>query len=125
MKKDVKFISDLMKDYKAERIKNLLKKIWISEFHRFCMTRLGGTSQLFMNDLLKFESDCMTLQIIYNSIGNSQLSGANTKYTERAKYINKYFTKRNLPSYLMNDIKKWFRDNSEKLKEVKIDEMEL
>ena len=28
-KKDVKFISDLMKDFKAEKIKNLLKKIWL------------------------------------------------------------------------------------------------
>ena len=44
MKKDVKFISDLMKDFKAERIKNLLKKIWISEFHKFCMNNLNGTS---------------------------------------------------------------------------------
>ena len=61
MKKDVKFISDLMKDFKAERIKNLLKKIWISEFHKFCMGTLNGTSQIYMDDLLKFESDCMTL----------------------------------------------------------------
>jgi hypothetical protein len=37
MKKDVKFISDLMKDFKAEKIKNLLKKIWIIEFHKYCM----------------------------------------------------------------------------------------
>jgi hypothetical protein len=37
MKKDSKFISDLMKDFKAEKIKNLLKKIWLMEFHKFCM----------------------------------------------------------------------------------------
>ena len=61
MKKDAKFISDLMKDFKAEKIKNLLKKIWISEFHKFCMANLNGTSQIYMDDLLKFESDCMTL----------------------------------------------------------------
>lgn len=36
-KKDVGFISKLMQDFKAERIKNLLKKVWISDFHRFCM----------------------------------------------------------------------------------------
>lgn len=28
-KKDFKFIADLMKDFKAEKIKNLLKKIWL------------------------------------------------------------------------------------------------
>jgi len=44
MKKDSKFISDLMKDFKAEKIKNLLKKIWISEFHQYCMKNLNGTS---------------------------------------------------------------------------------
>ena len=88
MKKDVKFISDLMKDFKAERIKNLLKKIWISEFHKFCMNNLNGTSQLFMDDLLKFESDCMTLQIIYNSIDIKGLSDAKGRQGERKKYIN-------------------------------------
>jgi len=60
-KKDVKFVSDLMKDFKAEKIKNLLKKIWINEFHKYCMENLNGNSQLFMDDLLKFESDCMTI----------------------------------------------------------------
>ena len=29
IKKDARFISDLMKDFKAEKIKNLLKKIWV------------------------------------------------------------------------------------------------
>ena len=61
MKKDSKFIADLMKDFKAEKIKNLLKKIWISEFHRYCMANLNDTSKAMMDDLLKFESDCMTI----------------------------------------------------------------
>lgn len=60
-KKDSKFISDLMKDFKAEKIKNLLKKIWIMEFHKFCMEHLPDTSKTVMDDLLKFESDCMTI----------------------------------------------------------------
>lgn len=60
-KKDVKFISDLMKDFKAEKIKNLLKKIWITEFHKYCMNNLGDVSKNVLDDLLKFESDCMTL----------------------------------------------------------------
>ena len=60
-KKDSKFISDLMKDFKAEKIKNLLKKIWICEFHNYCMEHLTDTSKEVMDDLLKFESDCMTI----------------------------------------------------------------
>lgn len=61
LKKDAKLISDLMKDFKAEKIKNLLKKIWISEFHKYCMTQLNDTTKTIMDDLLKFESDCMTI----------------------------------------------------------------
>ena len=88
IKKDSKFISDLMKDFKAEKIKNLLKKIWISEFHHYCMENLNGTSKLVMDDLLKFESDCMTIQIIYNSIDIKGLSDAKGREGERKKYIN-------------------------------------
>ena len=44
IKKDARFISDLMKDYKAEKIKSMLKKIWISEFHKYCMANLNSTS---------------------------------------------------------------------------------
>mmetsp|Transcript_39379 Transcript_39379/g.37854 ORF Transcript_39379/g.37854 Transcript_39379/m.37854 type:complete len:341 (+) Transcript_39379:241-1263(+) len=87
-KKDVKFISDLMKDFKAEKIKNLLKKIWITEFHKYCMENLSDVSQAVMDDLLKFESDCMTIQIIYNSIDIKGLSDARGREGERKKYIN-------------------------------------
>ena len=112
MKKDAKFISDLLRDYKAERIKNLLKKIWISEFHKFCMGTLNGTSQIYMDDLLKFESDCMTLQIIYNSIDIKGLSDDKGRQGERKKYINSL-------GYLYPDKDKELTevDNFEKLKD--------
>ena len=77
-----------MKDFKAEKIKNLLKKIWIMEFHRFCMQYLPDTSKSIMDDLLKFESDCMTIQIIYNSLDIKGLSDARGREGERKKYIN-------------------------------------
>lgn len=41
-----------------------------------------------MDDLLKFESDCMTIQIIYNSLANKQLSDSRGREGERRKYIN-------------------------------------
>jgi len=87
IKKDARFISDLMKDYKAEKIKNMLKKIWIAEFHRYCM-QLPDVSRQIMDDLLKFESDCMTIQIIFNSIDIKGLSDARGREGERRKYIN-------------------------------------
>jgi V-type H+-transporting ATPase subunit d len=59
---DAGFVSNLMKDYKAEKIKNMLKKIWLADFHKYCMDNLpGDTSHAIMDDLLKFESDCMTI----------------------------------------------------------------
>jgi len=87
VKKDARFISDLMKDYKAEKIKNMLKKIWLAEFHRYCMA-LGDVSKAVMDDLLKFESDCMTIQIIFNSIDIKGLSDSRGREGERRKYIN-------------------------------------
>lgn len=87
--KDARFISDLMKEFKAEKIKNMLKKIWLAEFHKYCMQNLpGDTSRIVMDDLLKFESDCMTLQIIYNSLDISGLSDARGREVERRNYIN-------------------------------------
>eukprot|EP00347_Sterkiella_histriomuscorum_P019488 403341437 len=87
IKKDARFISDLMKDYKAEKIKNMLKKIWIGEFHKYSM-QLPDVSRQTMDDLLKFESDCMTIQIIFNSIDIKGLSDARGREGERRKYIN-------------------------------------
>ena len=71
-----------------EKIKNLLKKIWLTEFHKYCMENLSDISQQVMSDLLKFESDCMTLQIIYNSLDIKGLSDARGREGERKKYIN-------------------------------------
>ena len=74
--RDASSIQNIMKEYKAEKIKNLLKKIWLTEFSKFCNLQLDGASKEIMNNLLKFESDCMTIQIIYNSIGNKELGGS-------------------------------------------------
>ncbi len=86
--KDASYIYDIMKELKAEKIKNILKKIWLAEFHKYCMENLpGDTTRAVMDDLLKFESDCMTLQIIYNSLDISGLSDARGR-EDRRNYIN-------------------------------------
>lgn len=81
-------ISQIMKEYKPEKIKNLLKKIWISEFYHYCDENLNGLTAEIMKDLLSFESDCQTIQVIYNSIGSKDLGGARGREGERRKYIN-------------------------------------
>lgn len=65
-----------------------MKKIWLTEFHKYCMENLSDVSQYVMDDLLKFESDCMTLQIINNSFDIKGLSDARGREGERKKYIN-------------------------------------
>ncbi|MFN9905174.1 MAG: hypothetical protein ACK56F_03480, partial [bacterium] len=67
----------------------MLKKIWLADFHKYCMENLlGDVSRQVMDDLLKFESDCMTLQIIYNSLDISGLADARGREVERRNYIN-------------------------------------
>ena len=85
--KDAAAIPSIMKDFKPEKIKNLIRKIWLTDFHRFCEEKLDGPSEEFMTDLLKFESDCMTIQIIYNSIGSKILGSAKGREGERKQYI--------------------------------------
>ena len=85
--KDINAIDSIMKDYKQEKTKNLLMKIWLGEMYKFCTTKLEGPSREIMEDLLKFESDCMTIQIIYNSLGNRELTEAKGREAERKQYI--------------------------------------
>ena len=83
-----KFISEAMQDYSLQQIQLRVKKIWLHEFYDFCTKELGGTSARVMDDLLKFESDLMTLQIIENSRSYSGLVDARGD-SERRKYISK------------------------------------
>lgn len=82
-------IQNLMKDFKPEKSKNILKKIWLTEMYEYCESKINPQSAEVMLDLLKFESDCQTIQIIYNTIGNKELSDAKGAQTERRKYINR------------------------------------
>jgi V-type H+-transporting ATPase subunit d len=50
-------IQNLMKDFKPEKIKNILKKIWLTEMYEYCESRINPQSAEVMLDLLKFESD--------------------------------------------------------------------
>lgn len=51
-------IAEAMWDYRPEKIKNLLKKIWITELYNYVEDNLNSTSQELLFNILKFESDC-------------------------------------------------------------------
>lgn len=78
-----------MQDYSLQQIQLRVRKIWLHEFFEFCQTQLLETSAAVMTDLLKFESDLMTIQIIANSLSFSGLVDARGREAERKKYISK------------------------------------
>ena len=65
--KNVATINNYLQALKPEEIKNYLKKIWLEYFYHFCKT-LNPTTAEIMEDLLKYEADCQTIQIVYNSL---------------------------------------------------------
>jgi len=86
---DAKFISDAMKDYNLQQIQLRVRKIWLNEFFDFCQVHLEETSADVMGDLLKFEADCQTIQILANSLMVGGMPNSVNKETERNKYISK------------------------------------
>ncbi|OMJ68663.1 hypothetical protein SteCoe_33821 [Stentor coeruleus] len=50
-----------------------LRKMWLEDLHDLCKG-LNSTSKDVLLDLVKFEADCMTIQIIYNSLNNPDLN---------------------------------------------------
>ena len=69
-------VMNLFKEMKPEYIRTSLKKLWLEDFQYFCEKRLGGDSKAMLLDLINFEADMKTLQVIYNSIGNKEFSSA-------------------------------------------------
>ena len=65
--KNVATINNYLQSLKPEEIKNYLKKIWLEYFYHFCKT-LNPTTSEIMENLLKYEADCQTIQIVYNSL---------------------------------------------------------
>jgi len=86
---DSRFIADAMKDYNLQQIQLRVKKIWLHEFYDWCEVNLNETSANVMMDLLKFEADMMTIQIIANSLSFKELSDARGREIERKKYISR------------------------------------
>jgi len=76
-------IQALFKDIKPEYIRTSLKKMWLEDFYNFCNKKLNDISKEYMLDILKFEADFKTIQIVYNSIGNKDF--ANTAHRKNTR----------------------------------------
>mmetsp|Transcript_34935 Transcript_34935/g.53629 ORF Transcript_34935/g.53629 Transcript_34935/m.53629 type:complete len:312 (-) Transcript_34935:58-993(-) len=83
----VESISQMINDYSSNDITVFLKKIWLAQYHRWIMQNCNGTTQEYMDDLLKSESDWATLQIIYNSFNKREMSDSKGQGL-RKKYFN-------------------------------------
>jgi len=62
----------IFKEEKTEKIRTSLKKMWLENFYDFVENNLYGESQAMMIDILKFDADFKTIQVIYNSLGNRE-----------------------------------------------------
>ncbi len=79
-------VQNIFKELKPEYIRTSLKKLWLEDFYEYCETKPNATSKAMMCDLLKFEADFKSIQVVYNSIGNKELNTA-AKITEARKKL--------------------------------------
>lgn len=63
-------------------LRTSMKKLWLEDLYETCR-QLPPTSREILEDLLKFEADCMTIQVIYNSLNNEQLNNPIARKTDR------------------------------------------
>jgi len=75
-------IQNYFNEVKPEQMRICLKKLWVEDFSRFC-DELNPITREMMGDLLKFEADCMSIQIVYNSIGNPELMAGHQRAGDR------------------------------------------
>ncbi|CAG9329745.1 unnamed protein product [Blepharisma stoltei] len=69
-------------DITPEVLRISLKKMWLEDLFDLAK-QLNGISKEILADLIKFEADCMTIQIIYNSISNEELNKPAARETDR------------------------------------------
>jgi len=71
--RDLHDIHKAFKEITPEMLRNSFKRMWLEDMYELCQG-FNPTSREVLEDLLKFEADCMTIQILYNSIGSQELS---------------------------------------------------
>ena len=71
-------VQALFRDMKPEFIRTCLKRMWIEDMDEFIMKNFEGDSQATLKNLINFEADMITLQVVYNSISKKD-SGINSR----------------------------------------------
>lgn len=61
-------VQEIFKEMRPEHIRTSLKKMWLEDFHEYCIAKLNNTSVEILDDLLKFEADMKSIQVVYNTI---------------------------------------------------------
>lgn len=72
-------VSRKFSDFTNTETNVFIRKIWLIQFHRYIMAHTNGTTQEWMDDLLKAESDWSTLQTVYNTLTGDEDSKKATK----------------------------------------------
>lgn len=68
--KDFSQMQNYFKEETPEIVRSSLNRIWLEEFYNHCYN-LNDVSRVNMENLLKLEADFQTIQIIYNSLDDS------------------------------------------------------
>eukprot|EP00825_Cyclidium_porcatum_P031544 TRINITY_DN3341_c0_g1_i1.p1 TRINITY_DN3341_c0_g1~~TRINITY_DN3341_c0_g1_i1.p1 ORF type:complete len:409 (-),score=88.01 TRINITY_DN3341_c0_g1_i1:940-2166(-) len=77
----------LFKEMKPEFIRTSLKKMWLEDFYQFVKARLNSISVEMLVDLLNFEADFKTIQVVYNSLGGKELQQVNARIIDQRKAL--------------------------------------
>jgi len=83
--KTLQEVHNIFKELKPEQIRTSLKKMWLENFYSFIQKECGSMTKEVMGDLLNFEADFKTIQVIYNSIGNKDLTSIASRTTTRKR----------------------------------------
>jgi V-type H+-transporting ATPase subunit d len=78
-------IQAMFKEVKPEQMRTSLKKMWLESFYEFVRGNTNDLTQEVMLELLRFEADCKTIQVCYNSLTSKELSQVANRITFRKK----------------------------------------
>jgi len=78
-----KEIARVYNEGEIDIITNMIQKLWLEDFYRWCQ-KIGGDTALIMGELLSFEADRRVISIMINSFGTS-LNDASNRDSERKK----------------------------------------
>ncbi len=64
-------VQNLLEEMPTTKLENSLRKLYLEDFHSFCVKNLGGETAVLMDILLKARADATAINITLNSFGTS------------------------------------------------------